>query len=78
MKPWHDTPRCPEVRRDGLPCNGPLVQPSWSGRADRVSDPAHRLICCACGCSCFGTDAELAQAIAADKAYDEARARGET
>ena len=69
-KPWHDTPRC-------RPCGGPLVTPEWAGRRDRVSDPGHRLICCACGISCLGTDAEVEQAKKADAAYDAARDRGE-
>lgn len=65
LKPWHDTPRC-------ALCRGPLVTVEWSGRMDRVRNQDDRLICCACGESCRGSDAEVEQAKRADAAWDAA------
>ena len=54
------------------PCEGPLVTGEWASR----DVPAGHLVCAACGEVQPATPEEVAQATAADAAYDEEEGHG--
>lgn len=66
-EPFHDCPRCPRAG-----CNGPLCTTLYAGcnAAARARHYNLRLFCPACGDGFDGTDAEYAQALAADRAWE--------
>lgn len=60
--PWHDCPKCQ--------CGGPLVTVADTDGWNHRAKPEDRLVCLGCGEGVVGTDAEVAQATAADAAWD--------
>jgi hypothetical protein len=75
VTPWTDCPTCPA-------CGGPVgIGIATHGRGADLAwaYPEARLACPACGHAWVGSDADVAQAAAADAAWEieDARERGE-
>lgn len=76
--PWHDTPRCTAKQEDGSACGLAMVPVRFmvNGYGGSQSEANARIACTGCGEARRGTEAEVAQAERAQRAW-EAYERGE-
>lgn len=66
LMPWHDCPSCPKC---GMNCSVPASQAGTEGRW--YGPPEATLFCPACGAGWVGDEADVAQAVRAQLAWEQ-------